>query len=303
MSNRTDTTLPATGNPAWDSLTTWWLSRYKPSTQKIYGTYLPRWTAWCAEHGINPMEARRPEVELWLREVDDGHLARATIASHYDAVASIYRLAYDEELIDRDPCARITRPKVHPELQRREVLSVLEYAAYLAAARELGPVEHAIAVLAGMMGLRATEMASLTVESLSIVRGYTVLTFLGKGDKPAKMPVPIPAMGAIQDVVDGRTTGPLLRTQSGAGMTRFSVHRYVARTAKAAGISRPISPHALRRTVGTAALNQGIPLRDVQRLLRHTRSDSTLRSYDVAGDQLERSAAHQIAGFLSSFAH
>lgn len=182
------------------------------------------------------------------------------------------------------------------------MLTVLEYAAYLATARRLGPTEHAIAALAGMMGLRASEMASLQVESLTIVRGYSTLTFIGKGDKPARVPVPIPALVAVQAAVDGRTAGPLLRTRSGAGMDRRSIHRYVARTAKAAGIGRPISPHALRRTVGTAALNVGVPLRDVQRLLRHTRPETTINSYDLGGDALERHASHQVAGFLAGFA-
>ena len=56
---------------------------------------------------------------------------RASVAAHYDTVASIYRLAYVEELIPSNPCARIPRPKVHRDLQHREVLTVLEYAAYL----------------------------------------------------------------------------------------------------------------------------------------------------------------------------
>ncbi len=67
-------------------------------------------------------------------------------------------------------------------------------------------------------------------------------------------------------------------------MDRRTVYRYVAATAKAAGISRPIGPHALRRTVGTVGLNQGIPLRDVQRLLRHARPETTLGSYDITGE-------------------
>ena len=58
-------------------------------------------------------------------------------------------------------------------------------------------------------------------------------------------------------------------------MDRRSVHRYVAHTARVAGITRPIGPHALRRTVGTVGLNQGIPLRDIQRLPRHTRPETT----------------------------
>lgn len=178
---------------------------------------------------------------------------------------------------------------------------MLEYAAYLAAARGLGPAEHAIAVLGGMMGLRAAEMAGLTVESLSMVRGYWILTFIGKGDRPARVPVPIPALAAVQALTDGRTTGPLLRTRTGRGMDRRDVFRFVRRTARAAGITRPISPHALRRTAGTVGITQGIPIREVQRLLRHSRTETTLLSYDLSGDQLERHASHQVAGFLAGW--
>jgi integrase/recombinase XerC/integrase/recombinase XerD len=186
-------------------------------------------------------------VELWLRTVADSELSRASVAAHYDAVASLYRLAYEEELVVANPCSRVTRPKIQRELQRREVLTVLEYAAFLTTASNLSPTHHAIAVLGGMMGLRATEMATLSVESFGTVRGYPTLIVVGKGDKPARVPVPIPALGAVQAAIDGRTTGPLLRTRTGAGMERRSVHRYVAGTARAAGITRPIGPHALRR--------------------------------------------------------
>jgi hypothetical protein len=36
--------LPASGHAAWDDLATWWLSRYKVSTQQTHATYLPRAT-------------------------------------------------------------------------------------------------------------------------------------------------------------------------------------------------------------------------------------------------------------------
>src|SRR4051812_14036934 len=145
-------------------------SRYKASTQHTYATYLPRWTAWCADRGLNPLAARRADVERWLRTVADSGLSRASLAAHYDAVASIYRLGLEESLVDVNPCVRIPRPKVLRELQHREVHTVVEYAAFLTAARALGPTYHAIAVLGGMLGLRASEMAGLTVESLGTVR-------------------------------------------------------------------------------------------------------------------------------------
>ena len=86
-------TLPPSGHAAWDDLTSWWLSRYKASTQRTYATYLPRWNRWCADRRIDPLAARRADVELWLLTVADSGLSRASVAAHYDAVASLYRLA------------------------------------------------------------------------------------------------------------------------------------------------------------------------------------------------------------------
>ena len=106
--------LPTSGHAAWDDLAAWWLSRYKASTQQTYATYLPRWTAWCTECGLNPLTARRADIERWLRTVADSGLSRASLAGHYDAVASIYRLALEEDLIDVNPCARISPPDGAP---------------------------------------------------------------------------------------------------------------------------------------------------------------------------------------------
>jgi integrase/recombinase XerC/integrase/recombinase XerD len=85
--------LPPSGTPRWDELAVWWLCRYKPSTQRTYAVYLPRWADWCTAHGVDPLTASRADVELWLHAVADSGLSRASIAAHYDTVASIYRLA------------------------------------------------------------------------------------------------------------------------------------------------------------------------------------------------------------------
>src|SRR3954452_20389755 len=85
--------LPMSGHAEWDDLGAWGLARYKVSTQQTYACYLPRWTAWCAGRGLDPLQAGRADVELWLRTVADSGLSRASIAGHYDAVASIYGLA------------------------------------------------------------------------------------------------------------------------------------------------------------------------------------------------------------------
>jgi integrase/recombinase XerD len=55
---------PTFGRAAWEEFASWWLSRYKPTTQQTYATYLPRWTAWCAGRGLDPLRAGRADVEL-----------------------------------------------------------------------------------------------------------------------------------------------------------------------------------------------------------------------------------------------
>jgi integrase len=79
------------------------------------------------------------------------------------------------------------------------------------------------------------------------------------------------------------------------------VFRLVRRTARLAGLPDAglVSPHSLRHTVATAALDAGAPLRDVQDLLGHA-DPRTTRRYDRSRGSLDRSPAYLIAGL---FAH
>jgi integrase/recombinase XerD len=100
---------------------------------------------------------------------------------------------------------------------------------------------------------------------------------LGDGNREVKVPL-IPATGAALDayladrakragLADVRElTGPLLATDTGGRMRRSHLWELVRRLARAAGIEvwDQISPHSLRHTGITLALDAGVPLRDVQ---------------------------------------
>jgi integrase/recombinase XerD len=96
----------------------------------------------------------------------------------------------------------------------------------------------------------------------------TFLTPLGKGGKPADIPLPVPAMRAVRVVVDGRTAGPLLLHRAGNALTTLDARRMVNRIARTAGC-RHITPHGLRRTFCTTGLVSGVPMRDMQIAMRH----------------------------------
>ena len=61
----------------------------------------------------------------------------------------------------------------------------------------------------------ATDITDIRYEA-----GYELLHVLGKGAKPADIPLPIPVLRAVREAVDGRATGPILRTRTGRRMDR-----------------------------------------------------------------------------------
>jgi hypothetical protein len=102
------------------------------------------------------------------------------------------------------------------------------------------------------------------------LRGHRILHLVGKGNKPATMPVTVPVLRVLEACRRQRTHGPLiLRPISGKPIDRRDVYRMVVRIAKTAGIPRHISPHSLRHAAITNALDAGVPLRDAQILARH----------------------------------
>jgi len=87
-----------------------------------------------------------------------------------------------------------------------------------------------------------------------------VLHLVGKGNKPATMPLTVPVLRVVEACRGQRTSGPLvLRPISGQPIDRRDAYRMVARIAKAAGIPRHISPHSLRHAAITNALDAGVP--------------------------------------------
>jgi len=63
-------------------------------------------------------------------------------------------------------------------------------------------------------------------------------------------------------------------------------------------VSKHISPHSLRHRFITAALDAGVPLRDVQIVARHADPRTTTR-YDRARNNLDCHASYIVAAFIA----
>jgi hypothetical protein len=69
---------------------------------------------------------------------------------------------------------------------------------------------------------------------------------------------------AIDLAVGERTDGPVFLAADGQRLDRHGAGRIVRKIARRAGIGKAVTPHTLRHAFITAALDAGVPLRDVQ---------------------------------------
>ncbi len=100
------------------------------------------------------------------------------------------------------------------------------------------------------------------------------------------VPLPPTVARAIDQAVNGRGDGPILRNILGARMDRHAGTRRLQHVASAAGIRMPwMHPHMLRHTFVTTMLDAGVSLRDVQIAARHADPRTTMR-YDRARKNL-----------------
>jgi integrase/recombinase XerD len=214
--------------------------------------------------------------------------------------AGFYRTAVIDGLLDASPAEHVRRPVVPPESPTLG-LTHLQFEALLTAARDSANLnDFALVAMLGLLGLRIFEATGASIADLGEEHGHRVLRVVGKGGKVALVPLP-PAVGrAIDRAVDGRASGPILRTREGTRMDRHAATRRLRRLAEKAGVRLPrMHPHMLRHTFVTTMLDAGVDLRDVQIAARHADPRTTMR-YDRARTNLDRHPNYVLAAFMAS---
>jgi site-specific recombinase XerD len=277
------------------------LARYSGRTHRLYTYQLKRWFAWCEGNGLDPLVGiQRAHVELYIRHLVDTGLMDSSIVTIMHGVRGYFRFAHIDGLIAADPAVYARLPKVHRDESRTQGLDRLELIRFLQVAQTLTVHHGALAFLLGINALRASEAAAVRVEDYSdTLRGYRVIHLVGKGNKPATMPLTVPVLRVLEACRGERTSGPLIRRPlSGKPVDRRDVYRMVARIAKAATIPRHISPHSLRHAAITNALDAGVPLRDAQILARHA-DPRTTEHYDRARGNLDRHGVHFLTAYVA----
>ncbi|MBM7790346.1 tyrosine-type recombinase/integrase [Tenggerimyces flavus] len=262
------------------------LLRHPKHTRAAYATDLTQWFTFARQLGVEPLHAKLDHADayaLYLREepVRGGRpLAPSTVQRKLSAASSFYKYAVETRVLTESPFLGVKRPKP-PKNSSTVGLTKAEMRRLRAAAAADGPRSEALVELLQNNGLRISEAVQADADHLGWDRGHRTLRVLRKGGDITTEPLAPLTARAIDTYLDGRTTGPIFITSTGARMDRIAAYRIIARLARQADIpaADAITPHSLRHSFATAALDAGVPLRDVQDAMGHA-DPRTTRRYD-----------------------
>jgi integrase/recombinase XerD len=155
--------------------------------------------------------------------MDQRALAASTIDRRLSTVCGFYKFARIDGTIPYNPAQYVRRPKVHPSEGRG--LDRGELGRFLFTAERVDRQHAALAVLLGLNGLRVTEACETNIEDLGFDRGHRTLRIVGKGNKPALIPL-VPRAARTIDLAAGeRREGPILVRHDWQRLDRRTAHR------------------------------------------------------------------------------
>lgn len=277
-----------------------WLSNYASYNTRAAYTYdISRWLDWCEINGLHPYkDVKRAQVQLYARELESADLAKSTRERSLSTITSFMAWLCEEGIIDYNPAAHVRRPKRDTEVGAVGMTRT-EAADWLKASEFEGGYSFALACLLLFNGLRIGEIEQATIGDLGSYAWHQTLRVHGKGDRDRVAALAPVTSHAVSVAIGSRTEGPLLLNQWGRAMNRQNATSAIKRFARKAGIEKNLTPHSLRATMITQALNAGVPLRDVQQAAGHATVVMTLR-YDRARESLNRHATYSVSNWISS---
>ena len=250
------------------------------ATLAAYGHDLAALARFLVGQGIDDVCAVRPvDVLEYLAELTRQGLSARSQARTLVAQRQFFKFLRSERICDSNPTEEIDLPHFGRKLPA--FLSLDEVDQLLAAPGRNTPRglrDSAMLETLYAAGLRVSELVKLRLGDFNLEAGYLVA--FGKGKKQRIVPLGEAAVAILRLYLD--TARPeflksscrpsedaVFLTRFGRRMTRQSFWKILAAHARAAGITKPISPHKLRHSFATHLVERGADLRSVQAMLGH----------------------------------
>lgn len=237
----------------------------------------------------------RAHVIAWRKLLEHEGNSAATIRAKLSALSSLFEYLCERNSVESNPVKGVKRPTEGTNEGKTPAISDGQARLLLNApdaATLKGKRDRAIISTFLFHAMRREELCSLKVRDLHNRRGVMTFRIHGKRDKIRYVEAAPGTLELIHDYLEAvghaeDKAGPLFRPVKNnatgtleKALSEPSVYRMLQGYAKKVGIDIDhFSPHALRATAATNALENGADIAEVQEWLGHT-SIATTRLYD-----------------------
>lgn len=215
------------------------------------------------------------EIRNYLVEYQKiNNCSKVTIDNIRRNISSFFSWLEEEDYILKSPMRRIHKiktKKVVKEVISDEAIEIIRD--YCKEKRDIAMID-----LLYSTGIRVGELVNLNISDLDLEQRECVV--YGKGDKERRVYFDAKAKIHIQEYIKSRTDdNPALFVTLDAPHARLKISGVEVRIrelGRKLGFNK-IHPHKFRRTMATRAIDKGMPIEQVQKILGHSQIDTTMQ--------------------------
>jgi integrase/recombinase XerD len=260
----------------------------------------------------HPEEITPQDVQRWRDVLIAQKKSASTVAFKLSIVRSLFDYLQVGGYVSRNPALSklVPPPAVSEDLSGR-ALTAKEVRYLLSGPdkeRATGARDYALLLLMLRTSIRVSEACGLRYSQVKWSHGRWVIKFKVKGGRERTQPIPPEVKKAIDEYLRLDRTRRSLQHSNGAEQYIFQPHtnyrtlefnkplsstmawQIVRKWGEFTGVGK-LSPHDLRRTAITRALDQGLSYRQVQMMSGH-KDPKTVMRYDHGRENMELNAAN-----------
>lgn len=248
----------------------------------------------------SPLKVSKNDLKDFLIWVNELGMIPPTQARVLSGLKAFFKYLVLDNKIENDPSALLESPKTTRKLP--DTLNIIEINSLIDAvdlSTPEGQRNKAMLETLYGSGLRVSELTGLKISNLHL--DIEFIKILGKGNKERLVPLGSEAIKFLRIYIEqvrihvpvkpGKEDFVFLNRR-GSPISRIMVFLIIKDLAKAAGITKSISPHTFRHSFATHLIEGGADLRAVQEMLGHESITTTEIYTHLDRDYLRETIVH-----------